>query len=181
MISQYLAVRLAPHPPSWHARQQRPWIPPFAYGGGTAGRHPTTIVVPAGGHREHRWALAGSGYNSLTYVSMILLLSLCPILAYFLVMAAFQRRTALYTLDPSAEGCARDVREPGSSSEELPVFTEVGAEERPSTLKGSWWAVQWSALLEDDNVQVAISSLSAAAASNAFYAPGTARVSGWVL
>ncbi|CAN0071466.1 unnamed protein product [Scytosiphon promiscuus] len=159
----YLLVRLAPHPPSWHIRQQHPWVPPFAYGG-TATRHPA-VVISGGGHREQRWAFAGSSFGLAHFP--IVLLSLCPVVAYFLLMAAYQRRSALYTLD-SAEGCARDVRDPGP--EELPMFT--GGAGKP--LQG-WWAAQWSALMEDDNVQVAISSLSAAAASNVFYSPGTAR------
>lgn len=169
-------VRLPPHPPSWHIyHRQHAWIPPFAFNGAAA-RHPS-VVASAGGHREHRWALAGSGGFSLAHVSIVLL-SFCPVLAYLLVTAAFQRRTALYTpINSSMESCARDARKP--ASKEVPEFTgptPTVAGRTPTPVRG-WWAKHWSALLEDDNVQVAISSLSAAAASNVFYAPGTARVS----
>eukprot|EP00903_Cladosiphon_okamuranus_P021114 g19395.t2 len=174
-VAAYLFVRLAPHPPSWYLRQQRPWTAPFAYGGAAAQQAmAVAAAAPAEGYRlHHRWAsMAGFGPGPRVHVS-ILLVSFCPLLLLYLLLA-FQRATTT----PRGGGG-------GSAAPEGPVTIAVAGGDEPAGAREpfsptaapprGWWAVHWHALFSEDGIQVAISSWSAAASGNAFHSPGTAR------
>lgn len=166
--SQYLFVRLAPHPPSWYIRQQRAWIAPFAFGGAAAAQQ--VMTAPVEGYRDHRWAAAttaGFGHGIRIQISIILI-SFCPVLIYYLVLA-FQRATA------GREECTPDAAAAAAVAGTTAIGDETVARNLSRPFWG-WWAVHWHAVFKEDSIQVAISSWSAAASGNAFHSPGTARV-----
>lgn len=93
--------------------------------------------------------------------SVLLLLSLGPALLYLLL--------ALH----------RTPREEGRAAEDAGSMLggdEPAGRKLAASVRGGSWVARWSALFGEDTAQVVISSLSAAASSNAFHSPGTARV-----
>jgi len=137
---------------------------PFAFGGAAAGQQ--AVAVPAAG--GSRWAPAGlvvegsSGFR-LPTTSVLLLLSLGPVVLYLLLALHRAPREG-------EEGAAEDAGAMIGGGDE-PVGRKLS-----NSGRGGSWVARWSALLGEDTVQVAISSLSAAALTNAFHSPGTARV-----
>lgn len=162
-VSQYLFVRMAPHPPSWYIRQQRAWVAPFAYGGAAAQQQAVVMAAPEGYYRENsRWgSMAGLGSGMRIQIS-ILAVSFCPVLIYYLLLA-FQRATQGECAPEAATTTTITGEEPAAGQKLSP----------PS--RGRRWAAHWQALFREDAVQVAIASMSAAASGNAFHSPGTAK------